>query len=131
MPEAQPDARAHPGDEWAAQPAIHGLDESGLYLHLQDHHNQVRAGLAEIYIGSDLAGVRLRPGDMVTTGERVWLVDVNDRGVAPAATTPTSASLFRVYRRFATPARRPRLLPTAAARCRRLMGRPGRRQRSP
>src|SRR5215813_14555781 len=62
-------------DEWAGPdgcaPAVHE--------HLRDHANQVRAGIAEVHIGHDLAGVRLRPGDLVTTVSGTYTVGVDGR----------------------------------------------------
>src|SRR5690606_17440540 len=39
-----------------------GLGSGDIHTYLQDHTHQVGAGIAEVYVGSDLSQVRLRPG---------------------------------------------------------------------
>lgn len=80
--------------------AAHG-HAPAMHEHLRHHENQVRAGVAEIHIGHDLAGVRLRPGDLVTTVAGTYTVGGDGRCYAGAtAAAPPPGLEIRVYRRM-------------------------------
>ena len=79
-----------------------GLGSGGIHTYLQDHTHQVGAGVAEVYVGSELSQVRLRPGDLVTTADVTATVGPDGRLYADGQAVQPPAGQARVYRTMMT-----------------------------
>ena len=90
-------------DVVADLPALAGLlrtlDPGRMHTYLQDHTNQVGAGIAEVYVGGNLSEVRVQPGDVVTTASLTATVGADGRLYADGQPVAAPAGQeARVYR---------------------------------
>jgi hypothetical protein len=84
-----------------------GLGAGAMHAYLQDHANQVGAGIAEVHVGAGLAEVRLRSGDLVTTPDFTATVGPDGRLYANGQPVVAAAGQeARVYRTMTTPSTR-------------------------
>ncbi|WP_203924443.1 hypothetical protein [Rugosimonospora africana] len=84
---------------------VGGLGASAIHTYLQDQSKQVGAGIAEVYVGGDLADVRVRPGDLVTTADFAATVGPDGRLYANGQPVQhLSGTEARVYRSMGTTA---------------------------
>lgn len=79
-----------------------GLSSRDIHTYLQDHTHQVGAGVAEVYVGSELSQVRLRPGDVVTTNDVTATVGPDGRLYANGQPVQPPTGQARVYRSMMT-----------------------------
>jgi hypothetical protein len=78
---------------------LQSLGPGQVHTYLQDHGNQVGAGVAEVYVGGDLSEVRVRPGDVVTTADLTATVGADGRLYADGQpVTAPAGQEARVYR---------------------------------
>lgn len=78
---------------------LQGLGPGRIHTYLQDHSNQVGAGVAEVYVGGNLSEVRVQPGDVVTTTDLTATVGPDGRLYADGLPVVAPAGQeARVYR---------------------------------